>query len=76
MGDLILLVASAIYFWTLMFEYRPRVSSILAGLLLLGTMGVVMQPHQSEAFALLRDASIAAILLRRVWLLHKDHNHA
>lgn len=76
MGDLILLAASFVYFWTMMFEYRPRISSIFAGTLLISCIGIVTQQGNPAAFEILRDASISAILIRRVWLLHKDHEHA
>lgn len=75
MSDLMqiaLLIGSAVYFWTVMFERFTRPCAALAGVILIGTSGTVLLPDQEHVFETIAFGGLAALLFARSWLIWKE----
>lgn len=70
MSDLALFAASLVYFWVVMFDRHPRFSAFLAGLIVVGTAGVILKPEAEDFYRSLTTFSVAGLLVGRaahVW---------
>lgn len=72
-GEFALLLASLIYFWTVMFERFSWSCSALAGTILVGVAGRTLL-HSSAIwlFDFLTAAGFTGLLLARSWLIWKE----
>jgi hypothetical protein len=60
------------YFWALMFDRHPRISSVLAGVLLIGSAGILFKPDNQQFFYELTAGAMSAILIRRTLILWRE----
>lgn len=65
---IILMLASAVYFLALMFDYHTRVANIQSGLMFAASSGLVLYPDKHELFLAALFLTMSWIMLRRVWL--------
>ena len=72
MSDMLLFITSFIYFWTVMFDRHPRHCAVLAGLILVGTAGVVMKPEEEQFFRTFAACALAALLVSRAYLIWRE----
>lgn len=67
-ATVVLMIASAVYFLALMFDFHPRVVNIQSGLMFASSSGMVLYPDKHEIFLAVLFLTMSWIMVRRVWL--------
>lgn len=71
-----MLTASAVYFWTVMFERFSRSCAAIGALIFVGSAGVTLNPAGNQAvYETTLMLGITLFLLGRSWLIWKELYH-
>ncbi len=72
----VMLAASAIYFWTVMFDRFSRSCAAIAALIFVGSAGVALNPAGNQAaYEAVLMIGVTLFLLGRSWLIWKEWHH-